>query len=44
LLDGIASDVIHSAELRTAFDNRINVYTLDSGRPVIVASKDESKN
>ena len=44
LLDGKASDVIHSAELRTAFDNRINVYTLDSGRPVIVASKDESNN
>jgi iron complex transport system ATP-binding protein len=41
LLDGLASDVIHSAELRTAFDNRINVFTLDSGRPVIIASKDE---
>ncbi|MEI6038775.1 MAG: ABC transporter ATP-binding protein [Actinomycetes bacterium] len=44
LLDGSAADVIHSAELRTAFDNRINVYTLDSGRPVIVASKDDSTN
>jgi len=44
LLDGTAGDVIHSAELRTAFDNRINVYTLDSGRPVIVASKEENQN
>ncbi|MEN9324786.1 MAG: hypothetical protein RL414_540 [Actinomycetota bacterium] len=41
LLDGNASEVIHSSELRTAFDNRINVYTLDSGRPVIIATKDE---
>lgn len=44
LLDGTAGDVIHSAELRTAFDNRINVYTLDSGRPVIVASKEENQD
>ncbi len=44
LLDGAASDVIHSTELRTAFDNRISVYTLDSGRPVIVAAKDEFEN
>lgn len=41
LLGGKASEVIHSAELKTAFDNRINVFTLDSGRPVIVATKDE---
>ena len=44
LLNGAASDVIHSSELRIAFDNRINVYTLDSGRPVIVASKDDQEN
>lgn len=44
LLNGVASEVIHSSELRTAFDNRINVYTLDSGRPVIVASKDEPQD
>ncbi len=44
LLNGAASDVIHSSELRSAFDNRINVYTLDSGRPVIVASKDDQEN
>ena len=43
LLSGSASDVIHSPELKAAFDNRIDVYTLDTGRPVIVASKD-SKN
>jgi iron complex transport system ATP-binding protein len=42
LLNGQASEVIHSSELRTAFDNRINVYTLDTGRPVIVATKDQN--
>ena len=41
LLEGPAASVIHSAELKEAFDNRINVYTLDSGRPVIVAAKEE---
>ena len=41
LLSGSADQVIHSSELRSAFDNRIDVYTLDSGRPVIVASKDD---
>jgi iron complex transport system ATP-binding protein len=40
LLAGAAQSVIHSAELKAAFDNRINVFTLDSGRPVIVATKD----
>ena len=40
LLSGTADQVIHSSELRTAFENRIDVYTLDSGRPVIVASKE----
>ena len=39
LLSGHSADVIHSEELRRAFDNRIDVYTLDSGRPVIIASK-----
>ena len=39
LLSGNSADVIHSEELKSAFDNRIDVYTLDSGRPVIVASK-----
>ena len=40
LLSGNSADVIHSEELKRAFDNRIDVYILDSGRPVIVASKD----
>ena len=40
LLHGPAHSVIHSSELREAFDNRINVFTLDSGRPVIVAAKE----
>ena len=39
LLSADTTDVIHSKELRNAFDDRIDVYTLDSGRPVIVASK-----
>ena len=39
LLSGNSVDVIHSKELKRAFDNRIDVYTLDSGRPVIIASK-----
>ena len=38
-LSGSTSSVIHSSELKAAFDNRITVYTLDSGRPVILASK-----
>jgi ABC-type hemin transport system ATPase subunit len=40
LLNGTSDFVIHSPELKSAFENRINVYTLDSGRPVIVANKD----
>jgi iron complex transport system ATP-binding protein len=40
LLSGTASDVVHSPELKNAFDNRINVFTLDSGRPVIMPAKD----
>ena len=39
LLAGDSDIVIHSSELKKAYDNRIDVYTLDSGRPVIVASK-----
>ena len=41
-LAGPVGEVIHSSELKDAFDNRINVYTLDSGRPVIVAAKDST--
>jgi len=41
LLSGASQEVIHSSELKRAFDNRIDVYTLDSGRPVIVASKQQ---
>jgi iron complex transport system ATP-binding protein len=40
LLNGTSDFVIHSPELKSAFENRINVYTLDTGRPVIVANKD----
>jgi len=40
LLSGSSDFVIHSPELRAAFDNRIDVFTLDSGRPVVIATKD----
>jgi iron complex transport system ATP-binding protein len=40
LLSGSSDSVIHSPELKSAFENRINVYTLESGRPVIVAKKE----
>ena len=39
LLSGDSTSVIHSPELKKAYDNRIDVYTLDSGRPVVVANK-----
>jgi len=41
LLQGAAADVIHSPELKRAFENRINVFTLDSGRPVVIAEKNQ---
>jgi len=40
LLHGSSDEVIHSPELKDAFENRINVYTLESGRPVIIAKKE----
>ena len=40
LLSGTSHDVVHSPELKKAFDNRINVFTLDSGRPVIMPTKE----
>ena len=42
LLAGDSGSVIHSPELKRAFDNRIDVFTLDSGRPVIVATKEDN--
>jgi len=44
LLSGSSDFVIHSPELRAAFDNRIDVFTLDSGRPVVIASKEKLQN
>lgn len=41
-VSGKASEVIHSPELRSAFDDRINVYTLDGGRPVVMAKKEST--
>ena len=40
LLTGNSEFVIHSPELKNAYDNRIEVFTLGNGRPVIVASKE----
>lgn len=42
LLDGESHSVIHSPELRSAFDDRISVHMLETGRPVIIAAKRES--
>jgi iron complex transport system ATP-binding protein len=42
LLDGPARDVIHSTQLKSAFDDAITIHTLDNGRPVIVANKTAS--
>jgi hypothetical protein len=39
LLDGESQSVIHSPELRSAFDDRISVHLLENGRPVIIAAK-----
>jgi len=43
LVDGPSNAIIHSPQLKAAFDDRINVFTLDSGRPVVIARKDESE-
>jgi iron complex transport system ATP-binding protein len=40
LADGPSNEVIHSPELKKAFDNGISIFTLESGRPVIVASRE----
>jgi iron complex transport system ATP-binding protein len=42
LLDGESQSVIHSSELRSAFDDRISVHMLENGRPVIIAAKRDS--
>lgn len=42
LLDGESQLVIHSPELRSAFDDRISVHLLENGRPVIIAAKREN--
>lgn len=40
LLDGPSDSVIHSGELKLAFEDRISIHTLDNGRPVIIATRD----
>jgi iron complex transport system ATP-binding protein len=37
---GPAEEIVHGADLKEAFKNRINVFTLDSGNPVILPQKD----
>jgi hypothetical protein len=39
LLDGSAAEVIHSNELKSAFDHGISVHTLKDGHTVITANK-----
>ncbi|MEJ0014447.1 MAG: ABC transporter ATP-binding protein [Actinomycetota bacterium] len=41
LLSGTSEHVIHSEELKQAYDHRIEIYILENGRPVIVASKEK---
>lgn len=41
LLDGPSDVVIHSPELKLAFEDRISIHTLDNGRPVIIAVRDQ---
>ena len=41
LAEGAAQEIVHSPALKQAFDDRINVFTLDSGRSVVIAKKDE---
>jgi iron complex transport system ATP-binding protein len=43
LLDGSANRVIHSEELKSAFDHGISVHTLENGHTVIVANKVRSE-
>lgn len=40
LLDGPSDSVIHSPELKLAFEDRISIHTLDNGRPVIIATRE----
>jgi iron complex transport system ATP-binding protein len=37
---GPSEEIVHGADLKEAFKNRINVFTLDSGNPVILPQKD----
>lgn len=38
---GPANEMIHGSELKSAFNNQISVFTLDSGNPVILPQKDK---
>lgn len=41
LLDGPSDAVIHSPELKLAFEDRISIHTLENGRPVIMAIRNQ---
>jgi iron complex transport system ATP-binding protein len=42
LLEGISDEVVSSPQLKEAFDNSISVHTLESGKKVIVAARNET--
>jgi iron complex transport system ATP-binding protein len=42
LLEGISDEVVSSPQLREAFDNSIAVHTLESGKKVIIAARNET--
>lgn len=44
LLEGISDDVVSSPQLREAFDNSIAVHTLESGKKVIIAARNETSD
>lgn len=44
LLDGSSATVIHSEELKSAFDHGISVHTLTDGHTVIVANRIRAEN
>jgi iron complex transport system ATP-binding protein len=37
---GLAQEMIHGSDLKAAFNNQISVFTLDSGKPVVLPQKD----
>jgi hypothetical protein len=40
VLEGAAHEVVNSPEFARSFDERIRVFTIDSGYPVVVAARE----